>query len=95
MKKTLTAVMLVLVILCCAVSACAEDEVKRDRMEISMRITASVNSGAAVKAGDTVQVALKVKNTSGADYASGIFLYDPAGKSAGKLPLLKNGESAE
>ena len=95
MKKALIALTLVLVIFCCAVSACAEDEVKRDRMEISMRITASVNSGAAVKAGDTVQVALKVKNTSGADYASGIYLYDPAGKSAGKLPLLKNGESAE
>ena len=95
MKKALIALTLVLVILCCAVSACAEDEVKRDRMEISMRITASVNSGAAVKAGDTVQVALKVKNTSGADYASEIYLYDPAGKSAGKLPLLKNGESAE
>ena len=93
MKKILTALMLALVILCCTV--CAEGEAKRDQLEISMEMSGFRNTDKTVEAGDTVHVEIRVKNTSGADFASKMFLFDPAKERVGEFPLLKDGESAE
>ena len=93
MKKILTALMLALVILCCTV--CAAGEAKRDQLEISMEMSGFRNTDKTVEAGDTIQVTFRFTNTSGADFAGRMFLFDPAKKRVGEFPLLKDGESAE
>ena len=95
MKKALTALTLMLVILCCAAVPRAEAEVKRNQLEIDMKISVPGKSDATVKAGDTVQVELTVRNASGADFASRMFLFDPAKERVAEFPLLRDGESAE
>ena len=95
MKKTLIGLLLALVVLCGAAAACAEGEAKRDQLEIGMKISGLTNNSATVEAGDTVQVEIRVRNTSGADLASKMYLFDPAKERVGEFPLLKDGESTE
>lgn len=95
MKKALIALTLALAILCCAAVTYAEGEVKRNQLDISMKMSVPGESNTAVKAGDTVQVELTVTNASGADFASEMLLFDPANKRVAEFPLLKDGESAE
>ena len=94
MKKILTALTLVLAILCAA-AGCAEGKAKRNQLKIKMEMSVPGTNDATPKAGDTVQVKLWIQNASGADFASEMYLFDPAKKKAGELPLLKDGESAE
>ena len=95
MKKAIIALTLVLLILCCAAAGCAEGKAKRNQLKIKMEMSVPGTNNATPKAGDTVQVKLWIQNASGADFASGMYLFDPAKKKAGELPLLKDGESAE
>ena len=95
MKKTLIGLLLALVVLCGAAAACAEGEVKRDQLEIGMKMSGFTNNSATVEAGDTVQVEILVRNTSGADLASKMYLFDPAKERVGEFPLLRDGESTE
>ena len=95
MKKALIALTLALVILCCAAAACAEGDVKRDQLKVGLRMNVPGKTGATMEAGDTVQITLRITNASGADFASEMYLFDPAKERAGEFPLLKDGESAE
>ena len=95
MKKVLMSLLLVLVILCCAAATCAEGGVKRDQVGINLKLSGFANSDKTVKAGDTIQVSFRFTNTSGADFAGRMFLFDPAKERVGEFPLLKDGESAE
>ena len=95
MKKALIALTLALVILCCAAAACAEGDVKRDQLKVGLRMNVPGKTGATMEAGDTVQITLRITNVSGADFASEMYLFDPAKERAGDIPLLKDGESAE
>ena len=95
MKKALIALTLALAILCCAAAACAEGDVKRDQLKVGLRMNVPGKTGATMEAGDTVQITLRITNASGADFASEMYLFDPAKERAGEFPLLKDGESAE
>lgn len=97
MRKTLTALLLVLVILCCASAACTEGEAKKGQTVISMTFSGTGNTPPAVSAGDELLLTIRIENTSGEDFADEMYLFDPAHKSVPDFPkvLLKAGEAVE
>ena len=96
MKKTLTALMLVLLIFSAA-ATCAEGEAQNGRISVSMLIDGLKYAIPTRKTGDTIEVTIRIENASGEDFASEMYLFDPEKQPVGDFPqrILKAGESVE
>ena len=94
MKKVLIVLLLTMVIVCCSAVACAEAP-KKGQVKISMTFTGFEHKTPVVSVGEKIWLTIKVQNTSGEDFASEMYLFDPAKQNIHQFPLLKAGESAE
>ena len=100
MARRLTALVLVLVVLCGAAAACAEtQEARKYDVKITMEITPERQylNKFLVYYGEKLGIKITVENTSGEDFQGQMELYDPEGKIVEDFPnpVLKAGERVE
>lgn len=97
MKKMLIVLLLALLILCCAGVTCAEGEPRKGETKVSMTFFGTGNNPPAVQAGDKLLLTIRIENTSGEEFDSPMYLFDPAHEAVPDFPnvRLKAGESVE
>jgi hypothetical protein len=94
MKKILTVLLLLLAAVCCATAACAAGTAAKGQVKATLEVIGAGNWDPVVTIGETVYLSIQIQNTSGEDFASEMYLFDPAKQNIHEFPLLKAGESA-
>ena len=74
---------------CCAAGTAAKGQVKA-----TLEVIGAGNWDPVVTIGETVYLSIQIQNTSGEDFASEMYLFDPAKQNIHEFPLLKADESA-